>query len=89
MVIKAILSRLYIERYCKRFLHQILELKSLGFTSKPIVTNFHIPSCILNTADRRNKLKIKNSDKKTLNNPKSRTKSLYIKLDMAPKNLIC
>lgn len=70
---------------CKRFSYLILALKSLSFICKLIATNFYTSNYILNAVDKRNKSKIKNLDKETLYNSKSRIKFLYVKLDMVTK----
>lgn len=69
-----------------RSLYPVLVVKLSGFIRRPIVTSFHMSSYI---ADKRNKLKTKNLDKRTLYNSKSKTKSSYIKLNIVTKNSIC
>lgn len=59
-----------------------------SFTSKSITISFHIPSCILNIADRRNNLKTKNSNKRVLLNLEPKTKFFYLNLQMAIQNSI-
>lgn len=63
----------------------MLMLEFFDFTSRLIAISFYISSYILNIINRRNKLTIKNLDKKTLYNLESKTKSLYIKLHLATK----
>lgn len=63
----------------------MLVFKSFSFINKSITTNFHAPNYILNVTNRKNKLKTKNLDKKVPHNPDSKTKILYLKLDMATK----
>lgn len=85
MAIEVALSRLHIESCCRKSPCLVLIVKSFGFISRFIAISFHVLSCTLNAADRENKLRTKNSNRKALHNLESKTKSIHVKLNIKIK----